>query len=91
MAFNAVANFQNVYLRIGSSANEMTNFTLEPHSATLVEGDQLYYIVPAGTDVTQLAPTFTIPDTATVDKSSGSVQDFSSPVEMCIRDRSQIP
>ena len=85
MAFNAVANFQNVYLRIGSSANEMTNFTLEPHSATLVEGDQLYYIVPAGTDVTQLAPTFTIPDTATVDKSSGSVQDFSSPVVYTVK------
>ena len=50
MAFNAVANFQNVYLRIGSSANEMTSFTLEPYSATLVEGDQLYYIVPAETD-----------------------------------------
>lgn len=80
MACGAVARFQNVYLRTGSSDNALTGFTLEPHTHAMTQGNQLYYLVPESSDKTRLAPTFKIPDTAKVDKASGSIQDFTNPV-----------
>ncbi|MBC8569402.1 GDSL-type esterase/lipase family protein [Zongyangia hominis] len=80
MGCNAMVRFQNVYLRTGSSNNALTDFTLEPHIQEMMDGNNFYYIVPASSDVKNLAPTFTIPAAATVDKASGSAQDFSSPV-----------
>lgn len=62
-----------------SSTAEMSDFALE-NGTLFLDGTDLTVLVPAGTDVTGLAPTFTISADASVDKSSGSAQDFTNPV-----------
>ena len=57
----------------------MTSFSLGSlGSATRISGE-IEFTVPMTTDVTKLAPTFTLGDDATCDYASGAVRDFTTP------------
>ncbi|GAA5121381.1 hypothetical protein JIN84_00610 [Luteolibacter yonseiensis] len=57
---------------------EMTSMTLMGRAA--ISGDNITLTLPFGSSVTALAPTFTLSAGATVNKASGSTQNFTSPV-----------
>ena len=46
----------------------------------VIDGTNILWTVPYGTDVTSLSPTYTLSTNATCDKTSGSTHDFTSPV-----------
>ena len=68
---------------IQSTDNSMTDFAI-PGGVTFGEGNELSVVVPFGTDVTNLVPTFTIQENATAQPASGEAQDFSEPVTYTI-------
>lgn len=55
----------------------MTSFSVQGH--TLRPTGDMVWVAPRGTDVTALAPTFTLGAGATCDVESGTVRDFTSP------------
>ncbi|MBC8571084.1 GDSL-type esterase/lipase family protein [Zongyangia hominis] len=85
MGCNALVEFQNLTLTTGAWENQMTSVSLNPHTASVQEDDAFYFLVEDGTDLTRLAPTFALSDGASSDKESGSVQDFSQPVEYRVK------
>lgn len=62
-----------------SDAKDMLTFTLPGVFSTAVSGNRIAVSVPAGTDVTALAPTFTLSPLATAVPASGTARDFSRP------------
>ena len=59
-------------------ANILT-FGLSGYPAT-ISGTNISWLLPTGTDVSNLAPTYTLSSGATCNKASGSTNNFSSPV-----------
>lgn len=60
--------------------NSITDFAVE-NARVFVYGDEIgIFTEDENADLTAIVPTFTIADTATVDKASGVAQDFTSPV-----------
>ena len=57
----------------------MTSFSLGALGAAARISGEMEFTVPQTTDVTRLAPTFTLGDGATCDYVSGTVRDFSTP------------
>jgi hypothetical protein len=55
-----------------------------PGSPAVINGNQITWALPAGTNVTALAPIFTISAGATCDHISGTAYDFSSPVHFVV-------
>lgn len=66
-----------------SSEKDITGFMVENVNGT-VSGNAITVTLPAGTDVTALAPVIQISDKATVSPASGTVQDFTNPVEYTV-------
>jgi len=66
-----------------SSEVEMLTFKIDTIEGTIT-GVNVTITLPFGTDVTKLAPVITISDLATISPASGTVQDFTNPVEYTI-------
>src|SRR3972149_2433271 len=66
-----------------SSEVEMLTFKIDTVEGTIT-GVNVTITLPFGTDVTKLAPVITISDLATISPASGTVQDFTNPVEYTI-------
>ena len=62
---------------------DILSFGLEGNPAD-ISGTHITWTVPHGTDVTNLAPTFTLSYGATCDKASGSTQKFTSPLHYTV-------
>ena len=69
----------NVLIPGHSTSAYMTSFSLGAlGSSTRISGE-MEFTVPSATDVTRLAPTFTLGDGAVCDYASGTVRDFTTP------------
>jgi hypothetical protein len=66
-----------------NSEKDILTFGLEGMPATIA-GDRINWTLPAGTDVTALAPTYIVSLFASGSPASGSTQDFTDPVEYTI-------
>lgn len=66
-----------------SADKSLTNFIVPDYTVT-ISGNQFKINVPALTDVTQLTPSFTISEHATVSPASGTPQDFTNPVQYTV-------
>lgn len=64
---------------IQSTDNSMTDFAI-PGGTVYLDGSNLDVVMPTGTDVKSLTPTFTIHEKAAAQPASGTAQDFSEPV-----------
>lgn len=62
-----------------SSAKDMLTFSFGALGAATITGTSITMQVPFGTDVTALAPTYTVSDAATGEPVSGSTRDFTTP------------
>jgi len=62
-----------------SAAKDMLGFALPGDLSTAISKNRICVYVPSQTDVTALAPTFTLPPFATADPVSGSARDFTKP------------
>lgn len=62
-----------------------SNNTLSADVSAIINGSNVTATVPYGTDVTQLTPTLTISDKATVNPASGVVADFTNPVTYWVK------
>ena len=58
----------------------ITSFSFGALGAATISGTNISITVPNGTNVSALAPTFTLSAGATCNRASGSTQDFTSPV-----------
>jgi plastocyanin len=68
-----------------SGEKAITAFVLTTPPATgVITGTAIAVNVPAGTDVTKLAPVITVSDKATVSPASGAAQDFTNPVKYTV-------
>jgi autotransporter-associated beta strand protein len=63
----------------GSKAKDMLTFVFPPPAGSAIFGTKIIGYVPPATEVTKLAPTFTVPPAASAVPPSGTVRDFSSP------------
>ena len=64
-----------------SSAKAITGFTIDGVDEMISESDHTIAVtLPYGTDITSLTPTITVSANATVSPTSGTAQDFTSPV-----------
>lgn len=66
-----------------AATTAISDFTL-PHLYELYEGNNMTFIVEEGTDVTSLAPTFTIDEGAVAEPASGTTLDFTAPVKYTV-------
>ena len=66
-----------------SSGAQLENLHVGPHAGTM-DGTAITLKLPTGTDVTTLAPSFTLSPGATCDHVSGSPYDFSNPVHYVV-------
>ncbi|MCX6880143.1 MAG: leucine-rich repeat protein, partial [Verrucomicrobia bacterium] len=63
---------------VAAPAADILTFGLQGNPA-VITGANISLTVPYGTDVTSLAPTFTLSTGATCDRTSGATQDFTAP------------
>ncbi len=68
---------------VEASLANITSFGL-PGNPALINGNQITWALPSETDVTALAPTFTLAEGATCDHISGTAYDFSSPLHYVV-------
>jgi methionine-rich copper-binding protein CopC len=66
------------YKKAPATANDITSFTINDAVGT-IDGTTIAVEVPAGTDVTALAPAIEISAGASVSPASGAAQDFTNP------------
>lgn len=71
---------QDLYLASEPPLNDILSFG----PGATITGTNILWKVPAGTDVTRLAPTYTLSFQATCDIPSGSVRNFSNPVSYTV-------
>jgi len=67
-----------------NSDSTVYSFAFPGLGAATISGTNITTVVPYGTDLTTLAPTYEASTGATADKASGSTQNFSSPVTYAI-------
>ncbi len=72
---------------IQSTDNSMTDFAI-PGGTVYLDGSNLDVVMPTGTDVKSLTPTFTIHEKAAAQPASGTAQDFSEPVTYTVTSES---
>ncbi|WP_375583359.1 malectin domain-containing carbohydrate-binding protein [Cyclobacterium xiamenense] len=79
---NALIQAIEILPLTASSQKEMLGFTVDGQldSQTDAQAGTIAVQMPAATDLSSLAPTFTLSDNATAEPASGSVQDFTNPV-----------
>jgi len=65
--------------------NDITSFTFPNYGAAIISGTGINIAVPYGTNLTALAPTYTLSYGATCVPASGSSQNFTSPVHYLVR------
>ncbi|MEI7954989.1 MAG: sialate O-acetylesterase [Verrucomicrobiota bacterium] len=65
--------------------NDITSFTFPTCGAATIAGTSISIAVPYGTNLTALAPTYTLSYGATCVPASGSSQNFTSPVHYLVR------
>jgi autotransporter-associated beta strand protein len=75
----SMGNAMMALLPSKSSAKEITNFVFPGLPTATISGNSINLTVPYGTNVTALAPTFTLSALATASPPSGSQRDFSTP------------
>jgi alpha-galactosidase len=62
-----------------SSAKDVLTFTIPGQVSSTISGTSISVLMPAGTDVTALAPTFTLSTQAAAMPVSGTARDFTAP------------
>jgi hypothetical protein len=67
-----------------SPENDILSFSIPGLGDATISGTNISLVVPTGTPVTGLAPTYTISSFATCSPASGSSQNFSSPVQYTV-------
>lgn len=72
--------FGDARFEIGAGSDvSLTDYSI-PGGRTLADGHQIYVLMPAGTDLSSLVPSFSINQAATCDRSAGAAHDFTQPV-----------
>ncbi len=74
----------NVSFAKASSAADILTFDFGAYGPATITGTDITMAVPYGTDVTALSPTYTVSPFATCVPTSGSTQDFTSPVHYIV-------
>lgn len=69
---------------IQSTDNSLTDFAVADSATIFRDGNDLDVVMPTGTDVTALAPTFTVHEKAQAEPASAAAQDFTAPVSYTV-------